>query len=553
MLRLGAWEVDPSSNELRRGTEVAHIEPKAMDLLVAMAARPGIVLGRDELIAAVWPGVVVGDEVLTQAVIKLRRALGDTAREPAYIETIAKRGYRLIAPVVAERAPEPPSDDLPTAIVLSVAPRRRPLIVLASLALVASVGLLMFWWQVDRDISPAGVESDAQSAHGAQPTVVIDSFQPLGDDDTLRLLTHGLTSDLTTDLSKLHGLWVISGDAAASKTDAPTEANNPGRYRISGDVQQTGTRLRVHVFLTDVATARQLWAERYDREAQDLFSMQDELVQGILEKLPLKVSRAERQRVARRYTRNFDAYQSFQRGQAALLVRGHTENETARAAYQRALELDPGFARAYAGLALTFAADYRNQWTRDGDKALARAFELAETALQIDAEVAENRWVLAYVHAQRREHRQALAHLDAAVQANPSFADAYALMGGVQTYVGQPEKSVPLLRKAMRLNPDAGSLYLLLLGRAYFFLGDLELAKLNLTHALNRNPLNVEAHVYMAAALLRAGDPDGASWEVDLVRSIEPDFQVRDWLLSYPMTDTAQIEQLARALQELGA
>ena len=97
--RIGDWDIVPELNELRRGDEKIRVEPKAMDLLVFLAARPGKVVGRAELLACVWPGVVVGDEALTQAVTKLRRALADQARAPAYIETIPKRGYRLVAEV----------------------------------------------------------------------------------------------------------------------------------------------------------------------------------------------------------------------------------------------------------------------------------------------------------------------------------------------------------------------------------------------------------------------------------------------------------------------
>jgi transcriptional activator of cad operon len=98
-LSIGAWSADPEANELTRGAETVRIEPKAMDVLMLLAARVGRVVSREDLFVAVWPGVVVADEAITQTIIKLRKALGDNSRSPSYIETIAKRGYRLIAPV----------------------------------------------------------------------------------------------------------------------------------------------------------------------------------------------------------------------------------------------------------------------------------------------------------------------------------------------------------------------------------------------------------------------------------------------------------------------
>src|SRR5262245_24316441 len=104
-LRIGDWRVSPTTNQLARGGETVRLEPKVMEVLAFLAEQPGQVVSRDARLGALWPGMVVGDDALTQVVIKLRKALGDTARSPAYIETISKRGYRLVAPVDKVTAP----------------------------------------------------------------------------------------------------------------------------------------------------------------------------------------------------------------------------------------------------------------------------------------------------------------------------------------------------------------------------------------------------------------------------------------------------------------
>jgi len=349
------------------------------------------------------------------------------------------------------------------------------------------------------------------------------------------------------------GLWVIDvapvdGQAGG---EAPSDAP-PVRYLVSGSVQRVGKRLRLHVHLTDAETGKQLWSERFDRALDSFFAIQEELGPKILHELPAKVSEAEMRRVAHRYTRNLEAYQYFQRGQSALLVRQRAENGTAREMFRRAIALDAAFARAYAGLALTYTADYRNQWTGDGVAALERAFELARTAHQIDPDIPETYWVLAFVHMERRQHEQALQYLESAVRLYASFADGYALMGGIKTYIGRPADAVPLLRMAMRLNPQAGHLYFLNLGRAYLALGDLEQARVNLEHALLRNAVNLEAHIYMAALHVTAGDKAAAAWEAEEIRALQPRFSGRAWLETYPMTDAAQKAKLVKALGELG-
>ena len=134
----------------------------------------------------------------------------------------------------------------------------------------------------------------------------------------------------------------------------------------------------------------------------------------------------------------------------------------------------------------------------------------------------------------------------------PSFADGYALMGGIKTYIGRPADAVPLLRKSMRLNPQAGHLYFLNLGRTYLALGDLEQARVNLEQALSRNAANLEAHVYLAALHVRAGDNAAAAWQAEEIRALQPGFSSRTWLETYPLTDVTQKKMLVQALGKLG-
>jgi tetratricopeptide (TPR) repeat protein len=220
--------------------------------------------------------------------------------------------------------------------------------------------------------------------------------------------------------------------------------------------------------------------------------------------------------------------------------------------YRKALALDPAFGRAYAGLALTYAADYRNHWTDRGPDALARALELAETAFRIDPEILETQWVVAYVHTQNRRHAQAIGHLNQAISLDPSFADAYALLGSIHTYIGEPAEAIPLVRTAIQLNPEAGYLYYLVLGRAYLFRGDAEQAGINLREALARNAANLEIHVYLAATLALTGDKAAAEWEAEEIRALEPGFSIDKWLQSYPMTDDGQKLRLRSLLAQAG-
>ena len=541
-VRIGDWEANPALNLLRRGSGSVHLEPKAMELLLFFSQHPGQVLSRDELLSGVWQGLVVGDDALTQAVIKLRRALGDDTREPRYIQTVPKRGYRLIAPVDAAAATGNPAP--------AARKRSRPYLRFI-LAVAGLVSAALYLHRDDRPsvITPLPDAAPVAETHlAARPTIVVLPFQLIGEDQEQTYLARGLAADLTADLAGLSGLSVVASDLA---TDPGRDRFDTARYRVWGGVRRTGERLVVEVRLMESASGRQLWAERYDRPFLDIFAVQDEIGKRIAETLAVSVTEAERLRLARRFSRSVDAYDLFLRAQERLLVRVQPENEQARALYRQAVRLDPSFARAYGGLALTYAADYRNQWDDASGVALRRALEMAQTAMQIDPSLPEVHWVMGYVRSQERRHAEALAHLDQALAISPSYADALALKGGIHTYIGEPAGTLPLLRHAMRLNPESGYLYFLLLGRGYFFLDDLEQALINLGEAIARNPANLEARVYLAATLARAGDQSGAAWEAEEVRAIEPGFASRDWLATYPMTDARQRELLASLLAGL--
>jgi DNA-binding winged helix-turn-helix (wHTH) protein/TolB-like protein/cytochrome c-type biogenesis protein CcmH/NrfG len=552
--RIGRWTVDPAMHQLSADGRTVRIEPKAMAVLQVLARRPGEVVSREALLSSVWPGVIVGDDALTQVIVKLRKALGDVRDEPAYVQTIAKSGYRLVAPVAPMTEAGPPPS-APADAALGAAGRRRTRLGAAAAAALLLLGAAAAWWSWTRSSTGAAPDPVATAsvrlAEATLPTVAIRPFEALANDPGEALLARGITADLVTDLSKVAGLWVIAlGPADGSRPDAG--GGSVGRYVVSGSVQRIDDRLRVQIHLTDAQTARQVWSERFDRTTASLFEIQDEIGLAILRLLPVKVSEAETRRVAQRYTRSLEAYEAFQRGRAAMHVRRRADNAEAREMFRRAIALDPSFARAYAGLAMTYAADYRNQWTEDRTAALDRAFELARTARQIQPDLPETYWTLAFVHVHRHQHDQALRDLGEALRLYPSFADAYATLGGIYTSLGRPADGVPLLRTAMRLAPESGYLYLMLLGRAYYFLGDFEQARISLQSALVRNPEFIDAHVYLAAAHAASGDLAAAAWEAEEIRALQPAFSTRGWLATNPTANAALREKLVALLAELG-
>lgn len=534
-IQVGSWRFQPEFNRLRDDSSVVHLEPKAALVLKLLIERAGQLVTRQELLDTAWGDVVVSDDALTQVIIKLRKALGDSSRDSRYIQTIPKRGYCLLAEVHAE----PGSTDTPTRPLNPGRVVRSRYVLFAFVGVMAVAAAVLGFLPLN-DPSPPG--SDAKLVLKApateNATLTVMPFEAITENERERLFARGVRADLITDLAGLSDLTVITPSLNKA---IPVTA----RYQVQGAVQQVGERIGVHVRLVETKTRRQLWSQRYERTLDDIFDVQRSVSRDVVGQLAIGVSTADMQRLASRYTPSLLAYEDFLRGQAALLLRAREANAMARQWYRQAIEHDPNFARAYAGLALSYAADYRNQWVGDGEDALRKALEMAQTGVQIDPDIAEVYWVLGYVAAQYRQHEKALIHLQRALKVDRSYADAYALMGGVNTYRGRPELSIGQLRDALRLNQDAGYLYYLLIGRAYYFTGRYEQARINLHEALMRNPTNLETHVYLLALAAVRQDTDTVEWEVEEIQMIEPGFNGSAWLNTYPMTDEHQRKMLA--------
>lgn len=527
--RVGDHLVQPGANTLVGAGGEIHLEPKSMEVLLVLAARPGEVIGREELLAAVWPGVHVGDESLTAAIIKLRRALGDDARQPRFVETIPKRGYRLIAPV------EPVTGD-------RVAPRAAGRAVLAAAVLAGVVVLAGLYLGAgpSRNAAPGPA---ATVPRGDRVALAVAPFVNAGGDPAQDYLARGLGESILNGLAGHPGLAVFRGDQGAGQA--------PG-YVLEGSVLRSGDTLRVDARLVVAGSGEVLFSNRFERPFDDLMAVEDRIAAEVQKRLSREIAAAERSRRARGYTDNLAAYDLFLRAQAQLVRRTEPANRAARGLYLQAIAADPDFARAYGGLALTYAAEYRNGWAADRDAALAAALRYASTAIGIAPDLPEQLWVVGYVRTQERRFDDALEVLRKAVAVAPDYADAYALSGGIETYRGNPAASIPLLREAMRLNPGAGYLYFLLLARAYYFTGDYEQALINLDEALRRNPENLEAHLYRAAALLHQDDAGEAGWEAEEVLNLEPGFTLAGWRAGYPMAPGAQIDALIGDLSAAG-
>ena len=544
------WRVSPSMGVLARGKEIARLEPKAMEVLVYLAAHPNEVVTREQLERDVWQGAVVGYDAVTNTVIKLRKALGDNARRPHFIATIPKLGYQLIAEVTHS------GDDGDAGALgyqgVPATPRRRVSqkigsIVVAAMA-IAALGLLA-----------AGVWLwSAGDVHDAPPTsIVVLPFEFFGDEPDQEYLADGMTEDIVTDLSRLAGMRVIASNTSLALkgrqiTPEQVGADLDVQFALKGNIRRLGDHLRANAQLIDTKTGFNVWAQRYDRRATELFAVQDEVTRSIVEALAVKITRGEQDRLARRATDNLKAYDYFQEGQRLVKLSSAETNARAREMYRKAIELDPQYGRAYGALAVTLAFDFRRGWTEAPLETLDRALELATRAVALDDSVPQTHWALGFVHLTRKEFDQAEQAAARATAIAPNYADGYGLLSLIEVFRGDPEKAIKLNDKAIGYNPFYSFEYLVAYGLAYYMQGNYDAAIKFLERGVERNPNAIQIKVPLAASYVRAGRQDDAEWVAEEVQMLSPTTTVSSIEKAIPFARPALKQALMEDLRKAG-
>ena len=531
------WWVKPGLSVIEKDGTAISLEPRVMAVLVTLASKPGEVFSRQELEEQVWRGTVVGYDALAKAINKLREALGDDKKNPRFIQTISKKGYRLVASVGAaspdQAAKAKISEHKPTSIL------RWQVIIGVTSALIITLFIVLYIPTKDTD--PASSVRKV-SLTDTKPTVVVLPFRNISPGNKDDYLADGLTSDLTTNLSKLSSVWVTASTAALvykNTTISPEKIKQSfnARYAISGEVNKIGQTIRINVHLTDVDKGTILWAERYDRQFTDLFTIQDEVARKIINSLSLTLTNEEQQRIAKRYTNNLKAYETFLRAQFLMNARTPEDNIHARQLLQRAIDLDPDFARAYASMSYSYAIGYVRQWPADTDHPLQKALQLANQALELDRDLPESYWAVAFVYFYQANPAEGTELLKQALKLNPNYADAYALLAANSLLQGEPERTLDHMAKAYLLNPNGGYLYDMQLGRAYYFMNKYDLALEYFTSALERNPTFIDTQLYIAATYIRLGRYDDAGWMILEAKQSNPNFDPHAWAMAYPFLD----------------
>jgi len=536
--KLGDWHINPTTLTISNAYSQVKLEPKVMELLLLLANNQGQVVSRQRLKETIWAGTVVSYDAISKTMIKLRKALGDNSTNPAYIETIPKRGYRLVAKI--ETIGKYDATTIPWPIIGKFNTWKS----LTSLLILTL--LLLTVWQV---FKYSNTEKSPSFIHETALSLTVLPLKNLSNNKEDNYFAAGLTSDLITDLAKLSHLKLIADQSQTAITFSEEQENTQVNYILSGDIIRIDDQLRINVRLQDTNNNQYLWTERYKGTLSDIFNLQDEITNKIVTSLTLTVSEQEKKRMAIRYTNNIDAYDIFLKAQEQLIIYTAETNQLARDLYQKAIKLDQSFARAYAGLALTYALDFRHDWLSDTKNPIENAIKYVQQALNLNNELPEIYWVLSYINNIQGNFDNAISYANKTLSLQPSYADAYALLTGIYTYQKEYSKAIDAMNTALTLNPGGGHLYYLLLARAQYFNNDPQNALLNLQRAYSRNPSSLETLIFLIAVNHRLGNTEDAKWIWNELQLQHPNFALKTWIKDAPFNDKIQRAQLVEDLK----
>jgi adenylate cyclase len=417
--KVGEWQVEPDLNCITRAKKKISIEPKVIEVLAYLADHPGEVLSKEQIIQAVWPDIYVSGEVLRYSISELRKAFNDDAKNPRIIQTIARRGYRLIAEVTNK----------------------------APLDSRGSIAVLAF--------------TDMSSAKDQE------------------YFCDGIVEQIISNLSRIRGLRVSSRTSSFAFKSKSEDVRNIGRKLgvatvLEGSVRKSGNQIRITAQLIKTDDGCHLWSEHYDRELKDIFAIQDEIARSIAATLQIALTPGESSAIGKAPTTDLEAYDYYLRGRQFFYQYKRKGIEFALKMFTRAIEIDPGFVRAYAGTADCSSFLYMYAGSHDTHREQADA--MSRKALKLDPDSAEAHASQGVAYSLNKDYVAAEEEFEQAIHLDPMSFEAYYLYARTCFAKGDLRKAIQMYEKAMEVNPQDYQSPLLV-AQGYSDLGDEEKAK----------------------------------------------------------------------------
>jgi len=496
-------EIDLRRQELRRSGNIVHVEPQVYDLLVHLVRNRDRVVSKDELLDTIWNGRIVSEAALSSRINAARKAIGDDGDGQKLIKTIHRRGFRFIG-TVRDMANEP-TEALPLPAVGQNDP--------------ASGNL-------DGTASPANLGVSSR-----KPSIAVLPFANLSQEPDTDYFSYGLTEDVLRLLARNRWLDVLSRHSGVAFQGKGTDPREIGaalgiRYLVQGTVVKHGERVRITADLVSAENGHHLWWESYDVALSDVLDVQNTMAQQIAAVIEPELARLEREAAVRRPPVNLGAWDCYQRGLWHLwgfTSPGLAEGE---AMFRRAIDLDPGFARAHGALAYVKLQSLIMSDPDEREALLEDALRDGRKAVSLDDQDCMNHCVVGRILCFRHEYDEAVAYLEHCIRINPSFAQGYFALGFTFIVSGRAADAIPYLERSIELSPRDPHLPSCHAIRAvaHLALGELEIAESFARKATRFPNANHWPFLVLASLLGLMDRAEDAGRAIDALLERKPDF-----------------------------
>jgi TolB-like protein len=506
------FSLDVDRRELRRDDVRVSVEPKVFDLLDHLIHNCDRVVSKDDLINSVWGGRIVSESALATCINAARAALTDNGQEQRFIKTIPRRGLRFIG-VVRQEA-------------------------------------------VER-AAPGSVTQEMPLALPDRPSIAVLPFQNMSSDPEQEYFADGIVDDVIAGLARIKWLFVISRNSSFAYKNRPTEVKQVGRelgvrYVLEGSIRKAGSRVRVSAQLIDAEDGTHIWVERYDRQLDDIFALQDEISDRVIGAIEPNLRNAEINRVRRRRPASLEAYDLVLRAQP--FAHSHLAEDAAIAIplLTRALAIEPDYAAAHAPLALC----YHSRFSRAGlhEQNRVSAIRHAHAAIASGADDPSALGIAGFVVALDAHDRETALHtFDRALALSDSNFFALCSSALALSWMGTTDVAVDRATRALRLSPFDPLNYLSFNALAISFLHTQQFSQAHevATRSVQLNPRFGVSRAFLVAALSRLGRDEDATNEARRLLDVDPGFSIQRFSVTVDIEPTV-FAPLAAAWRRAG-
>lgn len=488
--RFGPFELDTACFELRRDRVPVPLEPQVFRLLALLVSNRDRMVSKDEIVERIWNGRIVSDAALSSRIKSARQALGDDGKSQRLIRTVHGRGFRFVGDASCAEGNE-------------------------------------------GGTRSHEADDKARGEGLCRPAIAVLPFANLSSDPDQEYFSDAISQDIITNLSKHRWLDVAARNASfgykGKDVDVCQLARDLGvSYIVDGSVRRAGNRIRVTAQLIDALTGNQRWADRYDRELEDVFAVQDEITMKIVARLEPAIGAAERQKTVRAVRHDLQAWDCYHLGVFHFFKFTAEDNQEAQRLLQRSRDLDPQFGEAHAWWAYAVVLGMVYWDTEPSGELLDKALAATNLSLTLDDQNAVFYALKARVQLARREYHSALAENELAIGLNPTFAAAHCGLADSLAYEGRYEEAVESFRRAIELSPNDPQRWAFLTygALAHIFKGDFRTAVEWSDRAREIPNCQYWAMAHKAVALAHLGDQEGARRSVEVLRQERPEFTV---------------------------